>query len=722
MDSLSGLNPQQRKAVAAPDGPVLVLAGPGSGKTRVLTHRIAYLVQSQDVAPWRIMAVTFTNKAAREMHGRVERLLGGQLRGLTIGTFHATCARILRREAEHLPITSDFVIYDTRDQESVVKQALKRLNLDDKVYSPQKMLRMIGRAKSELITPDLYQAETYLEEIAGRVYEAYQDVLRENNALDFDDLLMEVVLLFDAQRSVLSKYQDRYRHILVDEFQDTNTVQYALIKRLAAGHGNLFCVGDEDQSIYLFRGADWRNVRRFRTDYPDCETILLEQNYRSTQIVLDAAQAVIKRNLHRTHKALFTERQGGAKITLHEAYDEDEEADFVVRTIRRGSAAPGDYAIMYRTNAQSRRLEEAFLRAGMPYRLVGATRFYARREVKDLIAYLRLVHNPADSVSFVRVINTPPRGIGAKTLSTLQEWAGREGISMTAALRRVAAGDPHPFSSRATRALARFADLLAGWSAQRETAPVTELMDLILAESGYGDYLRDGTREGQDRWDNIVELHNVAADYPATTLTEFLEQVSLVSDVDNLTEEASAPTLLTLHAAKGLEFPIVIIVGVEDGVLPHKRSWDDLEHMAEERRLFYVGITRAKDSLYLVHCFRRSVWGDVEYAQPSRFLNDIPDSLLEGKAVPSRIETAAVDTTWSRSSSLPTPAWQEEEEFRPAPAGPSFKTGQRVKHAVFGPGMVIESQPADGDEIITVAFEDVGLKRLLGSMAKLKLL
>ncbi len=440
--------------------------------------------------------------------------------------------------------------------------------------------------------------------------------------------------------------------------------------------------------------------------------------------MLDAAQAVIQRNQNRTHKALFTDRQGGTKITLHEAYDEDEEADFIVRTIHRGPAAPGDYAIMYRTNAQSRRLEEAFLRAGMPYRLVGATRFYARREVKDLIAYLRLVHNPADSVSFMRIINTPPRGIGAKTLSTLQEWAGREGISMSAALKQVAAGDSHPFSARAATALNRFANLLDGWTAVRETAPVTDLMDLILKESGYGDHLRDGSREGQDRWDNIVELHNVAADYPETTLTEFLEQVSLVSDVDNLTEETSAPTLLTLHAAKGLEFPIVFIVGVEDGVLPHKRSWDEPEQMAEERRLFYVGITRAKDSLYLIHCFRRSVWGDVEYAQPSRFLNDIPDSLLSGKAIQSRKETAAADTSWSRADSLPTPAWQAAEEERPAPApaGPSFKTGQRVKHAVFGPGMVIESQPADGDKIITVAFEGAGLKRLLGSMAKLEIL
>jgi DNA helicase-2/ATP-dependent DNA helicase PcrA len=725
MDSLAGLNPQQRQAVSATRGAVLVLAGPGSGKTRVLTHRIAYLVQQEGVSPWRIMAVTFTNKAAREMQGRVERLLGGRLGGLTIGTFHAACARILRREAEHLPTTADFVIYDTKDQESVAKQALKRLNLDDKAYSPHTMLNIIGRVKNELITPEAFQAATYLEEIAGRVYHEYQALLRENNAYDFDDLLMEVVLLFDSQPAVLRQYQERYQHILVDEFQDTNTAQYALIKRLSAGHGNLFCVGDEDQSIYLFRGADWRNVRRFRDDFPDCETILLEQNYRSTQIVLDAAQAVIRRNPYRTHKALFTERDGGAQITLYEAYDEDDEADFVVRIIRRSAAAPGDFAIMYRTNAQSRRLEEAFIRAGMPYRLVGATRFYARREIKDVVAYLRLIHNPADSVSLLRIINVPPRGIGAKTITTLEGWAARENIPLAAALDRVAAGEPSPFAGRAVTALSRFASLLAGWVAQRETTPVAELIDLVLEQSGYRDSLQDGTRESVDRWDNIVELRGVAGEYREVTLTEFLEGVALVSEVDNLSEEASAPALLTLHAAKGLEFPIVFIVGVEDGILPHKRSWDDPEQMAEERRLFYVGITRAKDEIYLVHCFRRAAWGDVEYTRRSRFIDDIPPELITGKSEPAPSPSRETDWSWSspHSGALPIPAWKAESRPKQsAPAEPAYRTGQRVLHATFGEGIVIEAKPADGDAIITVAFEGVGLKRLLSSMAKLEIL
>ena len=733
MDLLADLNPQQRHAVTAPGGATLVLAGPGSGKTRVLTHRIAFLVQGRSVPPWQIMAVTFTNKAAREMQGRVEGLLGGKLDGLTIGTFHATCACILRRQADDTLYTSDFVIYDTKDQESLAKQALRDLNLDPKQYRPRKMLKVIGRAKNELITPERYQAATYLEEIAGRVYERYQALLLENNALDFDDLLLQVVLLFDAEPAVLRSYQKRYHHILVDEFQDTNTAQYALLKRLAAGHGNLFCVGDEDQSIYLFRGADWRNVNRFRQDYPDCETILLEQNYRSTQIILDAARSVIRRNPHRTHKALFTDRPGGDPITVHEVYNEDDEAEFVVDTIlkmvNRGKATEGDFAIMYRTNAQSRRLEEAFVRAGMPYRLVGATRFYARREIKDVVAFLRLAHNPADSVSLLRIINVPPRGIGAKTIAALEGWAAGEEISMMDALARVASaeGRIHTFTARASSALTRFANLLTGWRLRGETMSVSDLMDLILEQSGYRGYLRDGTPEGEDRWENVLELRRVAAEYAELTLTEFLEQVALVSEVDNLSEQPNAPSLLTLHAAKGLEFPIVFIVGVEDGVLPHQRSIDDPEQMAEERRLFYVGITRAKNQLYLLHSFRRSSWGDVELGRPSRFLGDIPAGLISDLDRPAPVPV--IRRRMSRSTSeteraLPTPAWQTEEGVgpRPTPAGPSLKTGQRVRHPNFGEGIVIESKPEGGDEIITVAFEGQGLKRLLGSMAKLETL
>jgi DNA helicase-2/ATP-dependent DNA helicase PcrA len=532
----------------------------------------------------------------------------------------------------------------------------------------------------------------------------------------------------------MKKYQRRYQHILVDEFQDTNTAQYALLKRLAAGHGNLFCVGDEDQSIYRFRGADWRNVRRFHEDYPESETILLEQNYRSTQIILDAAQAVIRPNPHRTHKALFTERRAGARLTVHEAYNEDEEAEFAVNTILRmigasgrpQRAKPGDFAIMYRTNAQSRRIEEAFVRAGMSYRLVGATRFYARREVRDVIAYLRAVHNPDDSVSLLRIISVPPRGIGAKTVAALRDWAEQAGESLGAAMAGMAEGStsgpalpPPPLAGRASRGVSRFADLLARWVARSETTPVADLMDLVLEESGCRDRLRDGSPEGEERWDNVLELRNVASEYPETTLSEFLEQVALVSEVDNLTEELTAPTLLTLHAAKGLEFPVVFIVGLEDGILPHRRSWDDPEQMAEERRLLYVGVTRAMDRVYLLHCFRRSAWGDAELGRPSRFLDDLPPALIAGAGehLDRRVGRRA-----RRDRLLPGLARPAQAERRAvlAPAGPSFETGQRVQHSVFGEGVVIESEPADGDEIITVAFEELGLKRLLASVAKLE--
>lgn len=724
MDILEVLNAQQRVAVTAPGGAILVLAGPGSGKTRVLTHRIAYLVQHLRLSPWQIMAVTFTNKAAREMRSRIERMLGGQLSGLTIGTFHATCARILRRESDYLATTADFVIYDTRDQESAVKQVLKTLNLDEKRFSPKKMLNLIGRAKNELITPDIFQPASYIQEVAGRVYEGYQALLEANNAYDFDDLLMRVVLLFDAQPDVLVKYQERYHHVLVDEFQDTNTAQYALVKRLSGKHGNLFCVGDEDQSIYLFRGADWRNVRRFRDDFPDCTTVLLEQNYRSTQKILDAARAVIQRNPYRTPKKLFTDRPGGSDIIVHEAYNEEEEADYVLRLIQRGDAPPGDYAIMYRTNAQSRRIEDAFVRAGMPYRLVGATRFYGRREVKDVIAYLRVLHNPADTVSLSRIINTPPRGIGAKTISSLQSWTAQQGITLAAGIDHVAQSKPHPFQARTAKALSRFGNLLAVWGTQRDDLPVAELMDLVVEQSGYSQYLRDGTPEGDDRWENIMELRRVAAEFPSVPLSEFLEQVALVSDVDNLTESPEAPTLLTLHAAKGLEFPVVVIVGVEDGVLPHRRSWDEPEQMAEERRLFYVGITRAQNRLYLVHCFRRTMWGDSDLGRPSRFLDDIPGLTKAGVVQ----APSTVDWSWSATQSrdsLPLPAWtgaSEEPVSTAAPVEPSFRSGQQVRHPTFGKGIVIEAKPDSGDEIITVAFEGLGLKRLLGSMAKLDLI
>ncbi len=777
---LQGLNEAQTKAVTAPEGPILVLAGPGSGKTRVLTHRIVHLIRAMNVAPWQIMAVTFTNKAAREMNHRIEELLEGRPRGLTMGTFHATCARILRQEIENLQgYERDFVIFDTADQQQVVKQALKDLNLDDKKFPVNKMLNGISNAKNELITAEMYAAGNYIAEVTKRVYGRYQQVLMANNAMDFDDLLMNTVVLFDQRPDVLQSYQERYRHILVDEFQDTNTAQYGLLRRLASAHNNIFAVGDSDQSIYKWRGADYRNINKFRETYPNAELILLEQNYRSTQIILDVAKAVIKQNKNRVHKELFTTRKGGEKITVREVYDEREEADVIlnqIQNLRVQGYSPGDMAVMYRTNAQSRVLEEAFIRAGMPYKLVGATQFYKRREVKDVIAYLRLVHNPLDSVSFARVINTPTRGIGRKTQQDLQEWAFYNNLSPSDAVVRLATDldVQHGFNGRSFNALSNFGNMLNAWLTVRDSATVGDLLDLILEQTNYRDYIENGAKdvdEARDRWANVMELRGVALMSSELPLGEFLEQIALVSETDDLEEDPKAVTLLTLHAAKGLEYPVVFLTGLEDGVLPHSRSMEDSESMAEERRLFYVGLTRAKDILTITHAFRRTFFGQTEVAIPSRFLQDIPLELAEGGSAKQRRDaTVRQASSWnwsagksssgsgrsssqrnssrpaasrskrksyswadnsqgsgqsrvnSRPSNLPKPRHEEDDLEPSGPQVAKYKTGQKVRHKKFGEGTVIESKLMGNDEEVSVAFAEVGVKRLAASFAKLEIL
>ena len=765
IDLFDGLNKAQYAAVSASPGPVLVLAGPGSGKTRVLTHRIAYLIRELHVRPWQIMAVTFTNKAAREMRQRVDELLGEQAEGLAMGTFHATCARILRRETENLThYARDFVIFDTADQLQVIKQALKDLNLDDKKFPANKMLNAISNAKNELITPEMYAATNYIAEVTRRVYEQYQDLLRANNAMDFDDLLMNTVLLLDERPDILQKYQGRYEHILVDEFQDTNTTQYALLRMLAAGHQNLFVVGDSDQSIYKWRGADFRNIERFREQYPQAEQILLEQNYRSTQLILDVAKSVIRQNPNRVDKELFTTREGGVPVALREAYNEQEEAEFVLDTIAELASegyGTGDVAVMYRTNAQSRVLEEFFLRMGLPYRVVGATEFYKRREVKDVIAYLRVVHNPADAVSLNRVLNAPPRGIGAKTRQGLLDWATQRGLQPAEAVMQLArdANVAHPFKGRALNALTAFGDMLNGWIALQEQLTTAELLDLILEQIDFRAYLDDGTTEGEERWENVIEFRNAASEAEEMSLAEFLEQVALVSETDNLEDAANAATLLTLHAAKGLEFPIVFLTGLEDGLLPHSRSLDDAEELAEERRLFYVGITRAKDRVYISHAFRRTFYGDSSVSVPSRFLNDIPEAFVAGQSTAVRRQQSKSRAgSWSGKRTGRTSGrgrrvgsaapWGDDYDQRPlmnsnekvlptpraslpdspmeraasSPTAPQFHTGQRVRHARFGEGTVIESKSTGNDEEVTVAFPSEGIKRLVASFANLEVI
>ena len=722
MDFLDKLNPQQRQAVSAGSGPVLVVAGPGSGKTRVLTQRVAYLIAAEGVRPWQILAVTFTNKAAREMQSRVEATLGEQAtEGMMLGTFHSICARLLRREADLLPVASNFVIFDADDQERVVKGIIKEFNLNDKLYRAAAVHAAISKAKNDLIGPEDYPLNTYRDEVVKRVYIEYQKRLVASNAVDFDDLLVYTAKLLEDNPSVREKYARRFIHVLVDEFQDTNLAQYALVKHLSSVHRNIFCVGDPDQSVYRWRGADYRNVRRFEEDFPDAQVIFLEQNYRSRQNILDAATGVIDRAQNRRKKRLYSDRGAGEKVFFYEAPDDYAEASFVVDSIAQlvasGQFEPGECAVMYRTNAMSRLIEEAFLQARLPYRLVGAQRFYGRREVKDMIAFLRLVHNPRDEASLDRVINVPPRGIGEKTLTTLHLVARQADTSAGAVLMDLARGSNSPFwasfTGRAALPLADFGSMLANWCASAPTLTVGELFDRITADINYKNYIEDdGSEESQERWENVLELRRLALEFSTRTLEEFLENVALVADQDTISD-VNAPTLLTLHAAKGLEFGAVFLVGLDDGILPHSRSFDEPESMEEERRLFYVGITRAKDRLYILRAIQRGGRGIAEETYPSRFLDDIPADLIAGKTRTGR----------SLRGSMPETKWERPSAPKPAPViETKFRAGMRIKHPVWDEGIILNSRIQDGDEIVDVVFESVGIKRLAASLANLKIL
>jgi DNA helicase-2/ATP-dependent DNA helicase PcrA len=622
-----------------------------------------------------------------------------------------------------LPFNRNFVIFDSDDQVGLTKQAIRDLDLDEKRFRPRSIHGAISRAKNELLQVDDFPIQTYRDEVVARVYQRYQDLLLSSNAVDFDDLLLWTAALLEQNPEIRARYARRYEHILVDEFQDTNMAQYTLLKHLASLHNNIFVVGDSDQSIYRWRGADYRNVLRFEQDFPDAQVILLEQNYRSTQNILDAAMAVIEPNPHRTPKHLFTDRGQGAKVTMREFYDDREEAAHVVDTIATlvttQQVEPGEVALMYRTNAQSRVLEEAFLRANLPYRLVGAQRFYGRREVKDMIAFLRLVYNLDDEVSLLRVINVPPRRIGAKTVQSLRKHALSADMNMGAVLvdLRRGAASPHmeAFSKVAGAALGTFGTQLANW---REAAPdltPLELMDRIMGDVGFRSYLDDGTEEGRDRWENVMELRRLAAEYNDRDLYDFLQEVALVSDQDTLDAEVNAPTLLTLHAAKGLEYAIIFIVGLEDGTLPHIRSFDDPEAMAEERRLFYVGITRAKDHLYLYHALNRTSYGYAEPTEPSRYLEDIPPEVVQGahptaQRQKTRLARQRLDS-WEAAQTASTPILQSK-----------YRPGTRVGHPSWGEGMVLNSRIQDDEEIVDIFFESVGLKRVAASLARLEVL
>ncbi len=653
---VKALNPEQARAVTTTEGPLLILAGAGSGKTRVLAHRIAYLVGVQDVAPWRILAVTFTNRAAAELRERIISLIGEAGRDVGAGTFHSLNARVLRQDGEAIGIGRRFVIYDTDDQQALMKQILKEEDLPlTGEFRPSAVLGAISRAKNEMLDPTFLseQASNHRERMIARLATRYQERLRKANALDFDDLLLEGVRLFEEAPDVLARYQDKWRYLHVDEYQDTNRAQYLWVRALAAKHGNLAVVGDDDQSIYSWRGADLRNILDFERDWPNATVVKLEQNYRSTQLILDAAHAVVSRNTARKDKKLWTQNAGGVKIQRFEAYNEEEEAEWIARQVEglvggRGSALTRraddddadtrfrarEIAVMYRMNAQSRAIEESFLRYGIRYQLVGGTRFYARREVKDALAYLRILRSDTDSVSFERVVNVPPRGIGDKTIEVLRAAAARPDGTFWAAVEAAAQGELEGLMARSRSALAEFAALVRRLRTRVGMLALPELLDEALEASGYRAMLADGSEDGEERWANLLELRSVTTRYddltPDDALDRLLEETALVADQDSYEGDADAVTLITLHAAKGLEFPVVFIAGLEEGLFPHSRALDDEKELEEERRLAYVGITRAKRRLYLSHAWRRATWGMGQASVPSRFLMEIPAELMIG--------------------------------------------------------------------------------------------
>ncbi|MBE3555691.1 MAG: DNA helicase PcrA [Firmicutes bacterium] len=711
---LEALNEAQRQAVITTEGPVLIVAGAGSGKTRVLTHRIAYLLAAKRVAPWSILAITFTNKAAREMQERVQALCGMASKEIWVMTFHAFCVRILRREIERLGYGRHFTIEDTADQLATMKAVLKELDLDPKRNEPRSLLNKISTLKNELKTPQAIEGDNFGNQLLRHVYDAYQRRLKQANALDFDDLIMLTVTLFQQFPEVLEHYQDQFRYIHVDEYQDTNRAQYTLVRLLAAKYRNLCVVGDSDQSIYGWRGADIRNMLDFERDYPDAAVVKLEQNYRSTQRILDAANQVIAHNRSRQPKRLWTQNGEGALLYHYLADNEQDEARFVVQTIARAvgkGRAYRDFAILYRTNAQSRALEEALMVAGMPYAMVGGLRFYERKEIKDALAYLRLIANPDDDAAFLRAIQVPKRGIVETTLQRLSQQAAAQGLSLWALCN---SGNVDKSSRKKT--LDRFIAWMTTLHAAAAQQPPSELLDRVLEESGYAEMLRqEHTDEAAARLENLDELRSAALEYEHETadssLEGFLADLALATDVDRWDADQDAVLLMTMHAAKGLEFPVVFLVGMEEGIFPHQRALFDAEEMEEERRLCYVAITRAKKELFLTHARMRTLYGQTNYAEPSRFLDEISAELIEERGVTS------VSVQRQESGRR---TWMAEQEPAKATEVVPFALGEKVRHPKWGLGTVVAQSGAGNDLQVVVAFEGIGTKRLLASYAHLQ--
>ena len=738
---LEGLNPAQREAVEHVDGPLLIIAGPGSGKTRVITHRIAYLVQEYGVTPYSILAMTFTNKAAREMRDRLNRLVGPHSDALTVGTFHSFCARLLRREGERVGLPRNYSIFDDDDQMAAIRHCLEEADYDPKRYPPRAVLATISRAKSVLWDSQAMAqraAGDYFEEVCARVYRHYEELLARNGAADFDDLLLRTAQLFREFPEVLQAYQHRYNYLMVDEFQDTNIAQYRISQMLARSHQNFCVVGDPDQSIYSWRSADVRNILNFKSDNPRARVISLGQNYRSTSNILNAAKGLISTNGQRLDNDLFTENRIGMPVQVGESYDEDEEAANAINEIKRLTREEGfklsDCAVMYRVNAQSRALEEACLQQGVQYRLVGGTRFYDRREIRDLIAYLRLLFNQQDDMNLARVVSVPPKGIGAKSMRQLATWASDHGISMFDAMREIAAARaakkpcPVPLTSRAASAIAKFAMLVDRLVCLSSEVEVVKLIDLILEESGLQEYIRENLERPEERLENIMEFRSSALEFnaesPPDGLGSLLERTALVSHVDELDDTQDSITLITLHQAKGLEFPVVFILGLEEELIPHIRSIESEEQTEEERRLCYVGMTRAEQVLYLLRVFRRRRFqrgGSGGPVVASRFLREIPQELVASAAL-SRVHYGTDRPHMpGRGSSIRAAVLANAAAAAAPPSGPSLRVGDLVRHRAFGEGVVTAYNPSASDDEVTVEFAGgVGVKRLLLSFAPLE--
>ena len=738
---LFGLSDRQRDAVTHTDGPLLIIAGPGSGKTRVMAHRVAYLIGVTGVSPWKILGVTFTNKAARELLERCERLVGLGSNELQVRTFHGFCARVLRSDGENVGLQSDFTIYDSDDQARVIRRILEDIDIDPKQFPPRSVLGVISDAKNNLQSPEQLskRTETYRDEVMSRIYEAYEAALHRANAVDFDDLLSKTYTLLEGHPEILEKYQQRYEYLLVDEFQDTNPLQFQVARLLALKSRNICVVGDPDQSIYSWRHADPSNLTDFQSTFNETKIVTLDQSYRSTQIILEAADSVIGNNDERMEKNLWTENDRGSRITVAEAYNEEEEARLVLQATVELQEKHGidrnEIAVMYRVNAQSRAFEVTCNREGIPYRLVGGVKFYDRKEVKDILAFLSLIANPAADAALERVINVPARGISAKSLTELRRVALVNNVPILDVIldiSRVKGGDEEPaaygctLATRALNSIATFGDLITRLIEQSMALDTTELIDLAVERTGYGAMLREDKERGEERMENLQELRASAEQFSGSDergqLTDFLENVALVSDVDGLQGgddseiDADAITLITLHQAKGLEYDAVFLVGLEDGMLPHSRSLEDPAQLEEERRLLYVGMTRARKRLYMFRAFQRRFHGQSGSQTASRFLLEIPESLVTIRDIRghSRVADRIPDPMWTKraaSTPAPRPATRSADEFAP---------GEKVKHDVFGEGVVVSSSGSGSDTQVTVAFVGEGVKRLMLSFAPIE--